>query len=141
MDLFSSYLVDRKQYINYDMASPLKVWRLHGEVLRDQLILIPTYFFSQKDLEVLFNVVNNELDHIKNWFSALTLVHSRIHKLGRKDDIPFRLLVLKKNKVLIERTSSIKFHGALIDEHLMWNLHIHFLQSKVLKEHRTDIPI
>ena len=59
--------------------------------------------------------MNNELDHIKNWFSALTLVHSRIHKLGRKDDTPFRLLVLKKDKVIIERTSSIKFHGALLD--------------------------
>lgn len=53
------------------------------------------------------------------------------HKLSREDDIPLRLPVSKIDEAIIESTRSIKFHGALIDEDLICNYHIHFPQSKV----------
>ena len=75
--------------------------------------------------------MNNELNHIKNWFNALKF--TIFHKMSRENDIPLRPFVLKIDKAVIERKRCIKFYGALTGEHLIWNHDIHFLQSKVSK--------
>ena len=62
-------------------------------------------FFSQKDLKVLPNAVNNELDHIKNWFNALKF--TIFHKMSRENDIPLRPFVLKIDKAVIERKCAL----------------------------------
>ena len=41
--------------------------------------------------------------------------------------------MLAINGKVIERTTSIKFHGILFDEHLSWKNHISIVENKVSK--------
>ena len=82
-------------------------------------------FFNHKDIEHLFTVVSNELVNIKDCFTANKISlnvekakDSFFHKPSKKDGTPFRLPKLKINNYEIQRAESIKFLGALLDQHL-----------------------
>ena len=84
--------------------------------------------------------MNEELKHITTWFNANKLSlntgktkYTFFHKSKRKDDIPLRLPLLKINEYKIERQSSIKFLGVLLDENLSWKDHISTIETKVAK--------
>ena len=82
--------------------------------------------------------MNNKPGHIRKWFNSNKPVlnankkFTLFHKLRREDDIP-RVPVLKIDTEVIERISSIKFLGVLLDKHLTWNHHSHLLQSQISK--------
>ena len=67
--------------------------------------------------------MNNKPGHIRKWFNSNKPVlnankkFTLFRKLRREDDIP-RVRVLKIDTEVIERISSIKFLGVLLDEHL-----------------------
>ena len=67
--------------------------------------------------------MNNKPGHIRKWFNSNKPVlnankeFTLFHKLRREDDIS-RVPVLKIDTEVIERISSIKFLGVLLDEHL-----------------------
>ena len=46
---------------------------------------------------------------------------------------PLRLPILKINDYGIKRSSSIKFVGVSVDEHVCWTDHINVLENKLLK--------
>ena len=48
-------------------------------------------------------------------------------------NLPLRLPILKINDYDIKRSSSIKFLGVLVDEHLSWTDHINILENKLSK--------
>ena len=57
-------------------------------------------FYYHKNLKFLLKTVNNKLDHFRKCFNASNLSidsdkKTLFHKLSRKDDIPFRLFLLK----------------------------------------------
>ena len=53
------------------------------------------------------------------------------HKFRQKDNILLKLPMLAINRKVIERTTSIKFLGILLDEHLSWKNHISVVENKV----------
>ena len=72
--------------------------------------------FSQCDIKVLFEKMNEELTNVTNWFNTnklfLNVIKNKyfsFHKTSRKDNIPLRLPNIKINGLSIEREPSVKF--------------------------------
>ena len=55
------------------------------------------------------------------------------HKCIDQENIPLKLSLLQLNSNIIERESSVKFLGVILDEHLTWKKHIQFIENKVSK--------
>ena len=97
-------------------------------------------FYSEKDINTLYTLVNNELVNINEWFKANKLSLNTIktkyvlfHKPRKKDNIPLNLPVLKINETVIKRSSSLKFLGVIVDENLTWKNHINLIENKISK--------
>ena len=97
-------------------------------------------FSSHSNIKELFNNVNLELDKISLWFKANKLSlnegktkYTFFHKTRQKDNIPLKMPLLAINGKNIERTTSIKFLGVLLDEHLSWKNHISVVENKISK--------
>ena len=81
---------------------------------------------------------NIELKKISEWFQAnkpsLNEHKTRFtlfHKLQDRDNLPLQLTVLKINNYEIKRSTSIKFLGVMVDEHLNWKDHINVIENKL----------
>ena len=97
-------------------------------------------FYSNNNIQDLFATMNEELKHITKWFNANKLSlntgktkYTFFHKSKKRYDIPLRLPLLKINGYVIERQSSIKFLGVLLDETLSWKDHISIIETKIAK--------
>ena len=55
------------------------------------------------------------------------------HKNPSKDDIPVKLPALMVGSDNIKRTSSIKFLGVMLDEHISWIDHARTVENKIEK--------
>ena len=80
---------------------------------------------SHSNVKDLFNV-NLELNGIAVWFKdkKLSLNEGKtkckfFHKFRQKNNIPLKLPMLAINGSVIERTTSIKFLGILLDDYLL----------------------
>ena len=95
-------------------------------------------FYSHHDIKTLFNTVNKELEKLVVWFTSNKLSlntlkktkYTFFHKNSVKDNIPLKLPDLHIFDKNIERTSSIKFLGVMIDEHITWYNHINIIEKK-----------
>ena len=97
-------------------------------------------FSSHGNIKYLFNNVNLELNKIPVWFIANKLSlnerktkYTFFHKFIQNDNIPLKLPMLTINGKVIEWTTSIKFPGMLLDEHLSRKSHISVVENKVSK--------
>ena len=95
-------------------------------------------FSSHSNIKYIFNNVNLELNKIAVWFKANNLSlnegttkYTFFHKFSQKDIIPLKVPMLTINGKVIEQTTSIKFLGILLDEHLSWKNHISVIENKV----------
>ena len=100
-------------------------------------------FYSHKNIENLFFTMNNELVKINKWFKAnklslnikkakFTLFHKKsLTKSG--STLPLAIPNLQIRNKNIERVSSIKFLGVMLDEHLSWKDHIKIVENKLAK--------
>ena len=86
------------------------------------------------------STVNEELEELVDWFTANRLSlnikktkYTFFHKNSVKDNIPLKLPDLHISNKSIERKSSIKFLGVMLDEHIAWNDHIHTIEKKLAK--------
>ena len=82
-------------------------------------------FSSQINNKDLFNNMNLELNKTAIWFKANKLSLNKrktkctfFHKFRQKDNFPLKLPMLAINGKVIQRTTSIKFLGILLEEHL-----------------------
>ena len=98
-------------------------------------------FCLNKKLKTLFSEANLELRKISEWSRAnkLSLNEDQtrftlFHRPQDRCNLPLRLPALKINDYEITRSSSIKFLGILVDEHLSWIGHINTLENKLLKK-------
>ena len=97
-------------------------------------------FCKSKTVKTLFLKANIELKKISEWFQAnkLSLNEDKtrftlFHKLQDRDNLPLQLPVLKINNYEIKRSTSIKFLGVMVDEHLNWKDHINIIENKLSK--------
>ena len=96
--------------------------------------------FSHSYINILFEKMNKQLTNVSNWFNANKLLlnvkktkPSFFHKSSKNDNILLRLLNMNINGFTIERESSRKILGVLIDENLTWRHHIDTVENKIAK--------
>ena len=96
--------------------------------------------YSHSNIKTLFQIVNTELVYLNEWFRCNILSlntdktkYTFFHKLSKTVHIPLVLQQLKINNKYIERETSIKFLGIILDQNLTWNNHIHVIESKISK--------
>ena len=97
-------------------------------------------FYSDKNINTLFETVNEELTHIDEWFKAnklsLNVTKTKFTlfcKPTKIDNIPLKLPSLRINNINIKRESAMNFLGVILDESLTWRNHIHTVENKVSK--------
>ena len=97
-------------------------------------------FFSQSDIDVLFEKMNKELTNVSDCFNANNLSsnvkntkYSFLHKSSKKDNILLQLPNFNINGLTIEHESSIKLLGVWIDENLSWRDHTNTVENKIAK--------
>ena len=88
-------------------------------------------FLSHQNINTLFKIFNEELKKIGDWFKANKLSlnnkktkYTLFHKNSSKDDLPLKLPPLKIADNNIERKTTIKFIGVMLDENISWEEHI-----------------
>ena len=116
--------------------------------LRNSLnVLVPimfaddtTLFFQHSNINTLFEIVNNKLIGINEWFSgnkpSLNVGKTKFslfHKPDIKYSIPSPPPTLKVSNHHIERTSTMKFLYAILDENLSRKEHIKYLENKMYR--------
>ena len=82
-------------------------------------------FFSHKNIKEFFHTGNLELNKVFKRFNANRLSlnkdktkYTLFHKAREKDNIPLKLPSLFMSDREIKRTTSVKYLGVLIEEHL-----------------------
>ena len=159
---FTSYLSKRKQFSMFNESEKSEKCGIpQGSVLGPLLFLLyvndlnqvsailepimfaddTNLFYSHKNINSLFNTVNEELIKINSWFQANKLFlnadktkYTFFHKIIVRDNIPLKLPKLEINETTIKRVDFIKFLGVLIDDNLTWRKHIHEIEIKMSKD-------
>ena len=103
-------------------------------------------FCSNKEIKPLFLKANLKLRKISEWSRANKLSSNKdktrftiFHRSQDRDNLPLPLPALKIDDYEIKRSSSIKFLGILVDEHLSWIDHINTLENKLSKKLRSSV--
>jgi hypothetical protein len=158
LDLFRSYLTNRKQYVcNSGNSSSIKDVMLgvpQGSVLGPLLFILyindivncskllhfflfaddTTLFRSNKNFIKLIEEMNTELDYLTEWFRAnrLSLNSSKTHFIvfGNKHVPGDDDYQITLDGTILKRVQSTKFLGVFIDEKLTWNQHINNICAK-----------
>ena len=83
-------------------------------------------FYSNKDINTLFKIANEELNEINEWFRAnkLSINAGKIKKyifLKQHDSkkIPQKLPMLVLNNTTLKRVNCIKFLGVILGENII----------------------
>ena len=83
------------------------------------------FFYSNKDINTLFKIANEELNEINKWFRANKLSINAekpkyifVHKQQDSKRIPQKLPMLVLNNTTLERVNSIKFLAVILDENI-----------------------
>ena len=95
--------------------------------------MTPIFFYPHKNIKDLFYTVNSELEKISHWFKANKLSINIKFTLFHKDEILLKLLALMIGNNNIERKSSMKFLGVMLDEHISWTDHVGTTENKIVK--------
>ena len=163
LNWFKSYLCNRSQYIATDDSNTdyqtITCGVPQGSILGPLLFLIfindlhkasslnsiifaddTSLFKSHKNIHTLFDLVNQELNKINDWFQcnklSLNITKTKyilFHKPSFKNKLPNRMPFLKINSNLISQERCLKFLGILINEHLTWKDHIFDIENKISK--------
>lgn len=162
---FKNYLTNRKQFIQINNNKKTDLLHIkcgvpQGSILGPLLFILyvndlknasklldpimfaddTNLFLSHKNIKVLFNTMNTELNKIKNWFisnklslNAKKTNYTLFHSLTKRDDLPLALPKLSIGDSEIKKVTSIKFLGVLLDENLTWKDHIKIVETKISK--------
>ena len=152
-------MLNRKQFISYDDSkTEVKIVKCgvpQGSILGPLLFLIfvndlnnstkvydsvlfaddRKLFCSDSNIKAVFEIVNQELSQINDWFLAnklsLNVEKSKwmlFHKLRDQQNIPSKFPSLQLNGNIIEKENSLKFLSVILDEHLTLKKHIQLIE-------------
>ena len=157
---FASYLCDRKQFVSFNnISSSLKSISCgvpQGSVLGPLLFLLyitdinnvskvlfsilfaddTNVFVSDKNINELVVVLNRELSKLVTWLQVnkLSLNVKKAHYMVfSPPKVNQDISPITMNGEKINRVSSTRFLGVVIDDKLKWNEHILFVKQKVSK--------
>ena len=96
-------------------------------------------FASASDLKTLENIMNTELANVKEWCDTnklsinVTKTNFMIIKSSRKKDASIDIMLTSKDGTTfsLERKSSIKYLGVMIDDTMSWKHHISYICSRI----------
>lgn len=115
-------------YMNDFLDLPL---RGHAQLYADDALLI----YSGTDIQALVDLVNEDLELVYKWFynNLLSFNPSKtkfmvVTPKGKKIDV-VPPVVVRGN--LIERVSSCKYLGLIMNEHLLWDDHLRLIKKKL----------
>ena len=94
-----------------------------------------TLFYANKSLFQLESIVNNELNHIREWLCAnklsLNIAQSNFVIFHSPPKVlPFTVKLTLKDPS-IKQTDNIKYLGVMIDSHLNWKTQSLFVSNKI----------
>jgi hypothetical protein len=96
-------------------------------------------FFKHKNLNVLYDIINNELSKISKWFKLNKLslnikkTNYIVFQSGNIQPLKDPELNVFIDNIKIERVDKTKFLGVIINSRLTWNDHIKTVCNKVSK--------
>ena len=158
-DLLSSFLTNRKQFINVsDIKSEIKnvtcgipqgsvlgpllfllyindmpsITTLHSRLFADDTVL----FTSARKIQELQFILNQQMPIVNDWFSANKLTinsQKTYYMIIDKKNSNNKDLKIVINKSRINKTNNIKYLGVYIDDKLSWNAHIEDICKRLSK--------
>ena len=97
-------------------------------------------FLTHKNVNILFNNMNTELQKISTWFKSnklsLNIAKTKwtiFHPASKTRFLPQHLPDLIIDTIKIKREKVTKFLGVYIDENINWKHHINTVCSKISK--------
>jgi len=157
---FQSYLSERKQYVAIDECVSDTVYVScgvpQGSILGPLLFIIytndiprclqyshpilfaddTTIYLTRKNVTELYQIINNELDSLNEWFKTNRLslnVKKTNYMLFNSGKNPNdNTLSILLNNSSVEKKHVMKFLGLHIDDKLKWDSHIAKLSSKLV---------
>ena len=77
---------------------------------------------------------------MEGWFKENKLsvnlsktVYTLFHSPNQRDNLPLKLPILQLGCHQVERVTSTKFLGVILDENINWNAHIAIINNKISK--------
>ncbi len=169
LKLFDNYLTNRKQFIDVDghRSALLNISSgvPQGSILGPTLFLIyindiyniginakitsfaddTSLLFVDKNINNLYNTINNDLYILNNWFlnnnlsvnvskSVLVLFTTTHNNVKINKIIDQDLLRISLNNTEIVRCQQVNYLGLIIDFNLTWKQHINFVIQKISKQ-------
>jgi len=157
LEWFRSYLSTRRQYVLHKDATSLMLSPEcgvpQGSILGPLLFLIycndlpnslthtncilyaddTTIFYSTDNVHSLYNVINNDLETLSEWYmtNKLSLNASKSQYVLFANHRPIvndRQILI--NNEIIKQTKTVKFLGITIDEGLTWKQHISICKKR-----------